>query len=131
MSPSNLFAIKFWKFLAISFGGGCCDLTLCSHQIYSKMLRQFSKGSLVSVLSESSKIHILIKLLHRSIWFNLCRFLVPCSECLLVLLPAVQLYNVLVLSYLDMKYVSFANVSTPVLGSLTYQVFPRFASKWH
>ena len=116
MSPSNLFPIKFWKFLAISVGGGCCDLKLCSHQIYSKMLRQFSKGSLVSILSESSKIHILIKLLHRSIWFNLCWFLVPCSECLLVLLPAVQLYTVLVLRSLGMKYFSFANVGMPVLG---------------
>ena len=50
------------------------------------------QGSLISISSESSKIRLFIKVLY--IWFNLCRrFLVPCSECLLVL---VQLYNVLV-----------------------------------
>ena len=41
--------------------------------MYSKMLRQFSKGSLISISSESSKIHLLIKVLCRPIWFNLCR----------------------------------------------------------
>ena len=41
--------------------------------MYSKMLRQFSKGSLISISSESSKIHLLIKVLYRPIWFNLCR----------------------------------------------------------
>ena len=35
--------------------------------MYSKMLRQFSKGSLISISSESSKI------LYKLIWFNLCR----------------------------------------------------------
>ena len=38
-------------------------------------------------------------------------FRVPRSECLLMLLAAVQLYDVLVLRPLDMKYSSFANVS--------------------
>ena len=42
--------------------------------------------------------------------------IIPRSECLLVLLAAVQLYNVLVLRSLDMKYFSFANVSISVLG---------------
>ena len=41
--------------------------------MYSKMLRQFSKGSLISISSESSKIHLLIKVLYRHIQFNLCR----------------------------------------------------------
>ena len=41
--------------------------------MYSKILRQFSKGSLISISSESSKIHLLIKVLYRHIWFNLCR----------------------------------------------------------
>ena len=45
---------------------------LSSHQMYSKMLRQFSKGSLISISSESSKIHLLIEALYRNIWFNLC-----------------------------------------------------------
>ena len=45
---------------------------LSSHQTYSKMLRQFSKGSLISISSESSKIHLLIEALYRNIWFNLC-----------------------------------------------------------
>ena len=36
------------------------------------------------------------------------------SEFLLVLLATVQLYNVLVLMFLDMKQFSFANVSIPV-----------------
>ena len=40
--------------------------------MYSKMLRQFSKGSLISISSESSKIHLLIKVLYRHIWFNIC-----------------------------------------------------------
>ena len=75
---------------------------LSSHQIYSKMLRQFSKGSLTSVSLEWSKIHLLIKVLYRHIWFNLCRrylsFHAPN-----VLLAAVQLYNVLVLRSFDMK----------------------------
>ena len=43
-------------------------------------------------------------------------FLVPRSKCLLVLLAAVQLNNVSVLSSLDMKYFSFAYVSTWVRG---------------
>ena len=44
-----------------------------------------------------------------SIWLNLCRryFLFH---------TAVQLYNVLVLRSLDMKYFSFANVSIPMKG---------------
>ena len=41
--------------------------------MYSKMLRQFSKGSLISISSESSKIHLLIRVLCRPIWFNFCR----------------------------------------------------------
>ena len=45
---------------------------LSSHQMYSKMLRQFSKWSLISISSESSKIHLLIKVLYGSTWFNLC-----------------------------------------------------------
>ena len=50
------------------------------------------------------------------IWFKLCRqyFHVPRSECLFVLLAAVQLYSVSVITYLDMKYSSFTNVSIPV-----------------
>ena len=32
--------------------------------MYSKMLRQFSKGSLISISSESSKVHLLIKVLY-------------------------------------------------------------------
>ena len=40
-------------------------------------------------------------------------FLVPCSECLLALLAAVEFY-VLELRSLDMKYFCFTNVSTPV-----------------
>ena len=89
---------------------------LCGYQNYSKMLRQFSKGSLISISSESSKTHIFIKVLYKSIWFNLCRFLVTYSECPLVLFAAVHLYNVLVLRSLDMKYFSFVNVSIPVYG---------------
>ena len=59
-----------------------CELSslrseLSSHQMYSKMLRLFSSvnifRSLISVSSESSKIHLLIKVLYRHIWFNLCR----------------------------------------------------------
>ena len=87
---------------------------LCSYQICSKMLRQFSKGSLISISPESSKTHIFIKVLYKSIWLNLCRFLVTYSECPLVLFPVVQLYNVLGLRSLEMKYFSFANVSIPV-----------------
>ena len=41
--------------------------------MYSKMLKQFGKRSLISILSESSKIHLLIKVLYRNIWFNLRR----------------------------------------------------------
>ena len=37
------------------------------------MLRQFSKESLISISSESSKIHLLIKALYRHIWLSLCR----------------------------------------------------------
>ena len=40
--------------------------------MYSKMLRQVSKESLISISSESSKIHLLIKVLYRPTWFNLC-----------------------------------------------------------
>ena len=46
---------------------------LSSHQIYSKMLRKERKGSLISISSESSKIHLLIKVLYRPICFDLCR----------------------------------------------------------
>ena len=41
--------------------------------MYSKMLRQFSKGSLTSISSESSKIYLLIKVLYRPFWCNICR----------------------------------------------------------
>ena len=41
-------------------------------------------------------------------------FLVPYSEFLLVLLAAVQVYNVLVFTSLDMKFFSFVDVSIPV-----------------
>ena len=41
-------------------------------------------------------------------------YLAPRSECLLVLLAAVQIYNVLVLRSLDMNYFSFVNVTLPV-----------------
>ena len=66
--------------------------------MYSKKLRQFSKGSLISTSSESSKIDLFIKVLYGPIWTLL---LVPCSECLLVLLVALQLHNVLVLRSLE------------------------------
>ena len=36
-------------------------------------LRQFSKGNLISISLESSKIHLLMKVLYRPTWFNLCR----------------------------------------------------------
>ena len=85
--------------------------------MYYKMLRQFSKGSLISISSEPSKIHFLIKVLYRHFWFNLCRqyFLFYTLNISLLLAP-VQLYNVLVLKSLQMKYFSFANVSIPVQG---------------
>ena len=38
-----------------------------------KMSRKFSKGSLISISSDLSKNHLLIKVLYRPIWFNLCR----------------------------------------------------------
>ena len=74
------------------------------------------KGSLISISSESSKIYLLIKVLYRPIWFNDIQtmFIVPRSECLLMLLAAVQLYNVSVLRSLGMKYFSFVNVSISV-----------------
>ena len=51
------------------------------------------QGSLISILTGSSKICLWVKVL--CIWFNLCwRFLVPCSPC--VISSAVQLYYVLV-----------------------------------
>ena len=81
-----IFSQKFWKLMALSFEWGCYGSKflktiisyllksvnlrseLSSHQMYSK-----SKGSLISISSESSKIHLLIKVLYRHIWFNLCR----------------------------------------------------------
>ena len=76
----NLASIKFVKFLAIIWVVGCFDSKLLkinirhllkselsSHQMYSKKLRQFSKGSLVSISSESSKINLLLKFLDRHI----------------------------------------------------------------
>ena len=79
------------KFLATSLGWGCYDSKLLKiiishllksvnwrselscHQMYSKMLRQLSKRSLISISSESSKIHLSVKVLYRPTWFNLCR----------------------------------------------------------
>ena len=86
--------------------------------MYSKMLRQSSKGSIISISSDSSKIHLLIKVLYRHIWSNLCRryFLFHALSVSVCYLAAVQLYNVLVLRSLDVKYFSFANVSIPVPG---------------
>ena len=46
---------------------------LITHQMYSKILRQFSNRGLISISSESSKIHLLITVLYRSIWNELCR----------------------------------------------------------
>ena len=52
-----------------------------SPQIYSKMLERFVT---ISISSESSKTHLLIKV-SRAFGSNLCiRFLILCSECLLV-----------------------------------------------
>ena len=48
-----------------------CEL----NQIYSKILRQFSKGSLISVSLEPSKIRILIKVLYWSFWLTFADFL--------------------------------------------------------
>ena len=85
---------------------------LNSHQMYSKMLRQFSKGSLISISSESSKIHFLIKVLHSHIWINLCRryFLFQALNVSLCYHSS-SATLVWVLRSLDMKYFNFANVS--------------------
>ena len=72
--------------------------------MYSKTLRQFSKGSVISVSSESSKIHLLSKVLYRPIWFKLFRRY--------LLFHALNVS----LSFLDMKYFSFANIIIPVSG---------------
>ena len=56
-------------------------------------------------------------------------FLVPLSECLLLLLAAEQLYNVLVFRSLDMNYFSFANVSIPVYGVSQISNLPTFFMK--
>ena len=63
------FNLKLFKIIIIHL----LKSELSSHQMYSKMLRQFSKGSLISISLESSKIHLLINVLYRPIWFNLCR----------------------------------------------------------
>ena len=68
--------------------------------MYSEMLRQFRKGSPILISSESSKIHVLIKVLYMSVWFNLCRFLVPYSECVCAISSSA---TVLVLRSLGMK----------------------------
>ena len=80
--------------------------------MYSKMLRQFSKGSLISISSEPSKIHLLIKVLYRHIWFNLCRryFLFHALNVSLCYHSS-SATLVLVLRSLDMKYFNFANLS--------------------
>ena len=102
---------KFWQIFKLSQ----VATELSSHKMYSKMLRQFSKESLISIPSESSKIHLLIKVLHRHVWFNLCRWYFSCYALnFSLLLEAVQLYYVLVLRSLHMNYYSFVNVSIPV-----------------
>ena len=127
MSPGNLFPMKFWKFQPTTFWWGCYDSKilkiiishlsnsenhrseLSSHQMYSKMLRQFSKGSLISISSESLKIHLLIKVLYRSNLFNLSRqysFSLNVSFCY----KQQWISSVLVLRSLDIKCFSFANV---------------------
>ena len=127
MSPSNLFPITFWKFPAICFGCDCYDSKLLEintnhllksvswrHQMYSKMLRQFSKVLLnfIRVIKHSSfNQSFLLAYLVEPLQTI---FLAPCSECLLTLLAAVPIYIVLVLRFLDMKCFSFANVSIPV-----------------
>ena len=50
-----------------------CELKVWINQMSSKMLKQYSKWSLISISSESSSIHLLIKVLYRPIWFNFCR----------------------------------------------------------
>ena len=85
--------------------------------MYSKILRQFSKESLTSISTELSKIVLLIKFLYRPIWFNICRqYSLFHALNVSLLLAAVQIYDVLVLRPLDMKYFSIANVSIPVQG---------------
>ena len=85
--------------------------------MYSKISKHFSKESLVSISSESSKVHLLIKVLYRHIQFNLCRryLLFHTLNVSLVLLASVQLY-VLAIRPLDTKYFSCAIVITRVLG---------------
>ena len=44
MSPSNLFSIKFWKFLAVFFVWGCYDWKLLMMtQNFNKSLPKFSE----------------------------------------------------------------------------------------
>ena len=115
MSPNNLFPIKFWRFMAISFGWGCYNWKLLKMtqnyyqsplkvnelkvwdkqppDVFQNVKTVQQQGSLISILTGSSKICLLVRVL--CIWFNLCwRFLVPCSPC--VISSAVQLYYVLV-----------------------------------
>ena len=51
MSPSNLFPIKFWKFLAVSFGSGYYD---------SKTIKNDSK-IFKSPCSESHELRVWVK----------------------------------------------------------------------
>ena len=113
-----IFSQKFWKLMALSFEWGCYGSKflktiisyllksvnlrseLGSHQMYSK-----SKGSLISISSESSKIHRLTfadDISCSTLWMS------PCG------IGSSFIMNVLVLRFLDMKYFSFANVSIPV-----------------
>ena len=129
MFPSNLFPAKFWKFLAILFKS---PFKVCNLKVWVKYPPDVFQN--VKTVQQRKpnlnfirviKIHLLIKVLYMHIWFNPLQtiFLVPQSECLLVLLAVVQLYSLSVIGLsatlkyiwsLDMKYISFANVSISV-----------------
>ena len=99
--------------------------------MYSKMLRQLNKGSLISISSESLKIHLLIKVLYRPIWFNVYRqyFLFHALNVSLCYFKQCNLMSL----YLGLYT---WNVSAlPMLvylckGSLTYRTFPQLMSEW-
>ena len=85
----------FWmRLLWLKTIKNCCKSEVSSHQIYSKMLRQFSKASLISISSQSLKIHqkficiVLSGLTFADDSFCSMLWMSPCVA------VALQLYNV-------------------------------------
>ena len=90
---SQLYFENFWLYLLGEVAMTQSPWIKKSRDIFQNVKTVQQQGSPISILSESSKTNLLIKVLY--IWFDLCRrFPVPsCSECILCISQGWELFR--------------------------------------